>query len=92
MGVSVEKKIPHFSALTISLLRMRSSSWFCMYRVLCNGAPVLATERTVLRVITIIVIGKTNYEGEWLNFFFFFNSSILVEKSLCEKDTYYCYR
>lgn len=31
---------------------------------------LLATERIVLRVISIIVIGKINYEGGWLNCFF----------------------
>lgn len=38
---------------------------------------LLVTERMVLRVTCIIVVGKINYEGEWLNFFlilFFFLS------------------
>lgn len=45
---------------------------------------LLATERTALRIITVVVIGKTNYKGKWINSavgfsFLFFNSNILVE-------------
>lgn len=56
----------------------------CYVQCLVMKPWLLATERTALRIITVVVIGKTNYKGKWINSavgfsFLFFNSNILVE-------------
>lgn len=90
MAVSVAKP---FLSFDHQFVKDRCFLLVCYVQCSVMKPWLLATERTALRIITVVVIGKTNYKGKWINSavgfsFLFFNSNILVEESLCYKDTF----